>query len=275
MQTTVETRESLGHTYAEPLSGLRVSWGSVLAGTVALLAVSSILWALAFGIVMLVAHPTAASFRGSITTLWICGICTTLVGAIAGGWVAGFLPGNPRRIIGAMHGFIAWGVALIVASVLQFATLGAMFVTATGATVQTLNSAVQTVGTAAGGAAGANAPLDTRAEQTLVSLGYTPEQARRMVADAQGGAQRVLQGQSSANAGQTVGGAATSLGKTMIDGGTAVAWTWFGTWALALLLAVGGGAAGASRLPSSFGFEERTVRRESPMPPLRPPVPST
>ncbi len=37
--------EHTGTSYAEPLAGLRVSWGSILAGTLGLVAISTILWA--------------------------------------------------------------------------------------------------------------------------------------------------------------------------------------------------------------------------------------
>jgi hypothetical protein len=107
-------REAPGHTYAEPLAGLRVSWGAILSGTVALLAVALILWALALAVVSLVAHPSGVSMKGSAMALWICGMATTLVGAFVGGFVAGYLPGNARRSIVLAHGFLAWSVALLV-----------------------------------------------------------------------------------------------------------------------------------------------------------------
>jgi hypothetical protein len=122
---------TLKNTYAQPLSGLRVSWGSVLAGTVTTVAVSIILFALALAIVSLAAHPTAASFRGSIAILWICGMFTTLVGAFIGGIVAGYLPGNPRPVIAVTHAFLGWALALVLATGMQAYLLrGALMATA-------------------------------------------------------------------------------------------------------------------------------------------------
>src|SRR4051794_30566507 len=85
-----------GRTYAEPLSGLRVSWGAILAGAVATLAVALILWALALAIVLTVTNADVGSVRASAIALWIAGIATTLIGAFVGGALAGYLPGNPR-----------------------------------------------------------------------------------------------------------------------------------------------------------------------------------
>lgn len=135
MQEVVrDTRESFGRTYAEPLSGLRVSWGSVLAGAVTMLAVSLILWALALAIVSsLVAHPDAASMRVSGIALWICAMGTTLIGALVGGWFAGYLPGNPRAGLGAVHGFLAWAVALVVSFAFQFFVIRGVVNTAANA----------------------------------------------------------------------------------------------------------------------------------------------
>src|SRR6476659_5474188 len=97
-----------GHTYAEPLAGLRVSWGSILAGAVAALAVSLLLWSLALAIILSVTHATA--LRETLVAMGICSVVTTLVGALAGGWLAGYLPGNPNRLIASVHAFLAWGL---------------------------------------------------------------------------------------------------------------------------------------------------------------------
>src|SRR4051794_9161783 len=87
-----------GHTYAEPLAGLRVSWGSVLAGAVAALAVSLILWSFALAAILSVVRTSA--LRGTLLAVGISSIVATLVGALIGGWLAGYLPGNTSRFIG-------------------------------------------------------------------------------------------------------------------------------------------------------------------------------
>lgn len=273
MQAVVsESQEPFGRTYAEPLSGLRISWGSVLAGTVAMLATALILWALALAIVALATHPTAASFKGSIIALWICAICTTLVGAVVGGWVAGALPGNPRRRIGMAHGFVSWGLALILSFLFGVFVLGGTLRTAATAGVTTASAAVEATGAAAGAAAGATTPLSRRAEQTLMSLGYTRDQARRMVTEAQGKGAQITKGTSGTSVGAGIKSGLSAVGRTVIDYAIALGWTWFGTWFVSLFLALAGGAAGATRLTRAGAPGERreVIERERPMGPLTP-----
>lgn len=144
--------EAFGRTYAEPLSGLRISWGSVLAGTVAMLAVSLILWALALALVSLATHPTGASMKGSVVALWICAIATTLIGAIVGGFLAGYLPGNALRGIGAAHAFIAWSVAFLLTFAFQLFVMRGLVNTAAAALAETFAVAPGAGGMAAPGA---------------------------------------------------------------------------------------------------------------------------
>jgi len=106
-----------GTTYAEPLAGLRVSWGSILAGALGFLAIGLLLWAFAAAIILSATNATPHSLRGTLMALWICGIATTIIGSIFGGWLAGYLPGNKNRAIGAIHGFLAWAVAFVVMTI--------------------------------------------------------------------------------------------------------------------------------------------------------------
>lgn len=205
MQDVVrDTRESFGHTYAEPLSGLRVSWGSVLAGAVTTLAVSLILWALALAVVSLVARPDAASMRGIGIALWICAMGTTLIGALVGGWFAGYLPGSPRASLGATHGFLAWAVALVVSFAFQFFVIRGVVNTAANALAA--GTAVESSQSEGGGEAPGMAPPQGPSSQEMTRAGHA------------------------------------AIG-TMI----AIGWSWFGTWAAALLLATGAGAAASTR----------------------------
>jgi hypothetical protein len=217
--TTTVIREPRFHTYAEPLSGLRLSWGSVLAGTVTLFAVSIFLWLLALAIVMLAIHPAAQSLRASVLALWICGIVTTLIGAFVGGRVAGSLPGSPRRGVGAMHGFLSWALALVLASAAQAIVLGGI---------------VRTAGNAAAASSAVAASRETIEERTQAPdiLASTQEMERP-------GTQR-------------------EADSALIDYGIGAGWTLFGTWAIALVLSVSGGASGARR----SGMRDRLDRAE-------------
>src|SRR5215472_12549856 len=104
---------------AVPLVESRVSWAAALAGAVTMLAVAILLWGLAIAIVAVSARPFV-SFHQSVVALWICAMAVTLIGAIAGGYTAGFLSRDRGPELGAMHGFLAWGVALLAAFLVQF-----------------------------------------------------------------------------------------------------------------------------------------------------------
>ncbi len=267
-----DSKEPLGHTYAEPLSGLRISWGSLLAGTVATIAVSGILWALGLAIVATATKGNWSAIRGSMVALWIIAMFTTQVGAFVGGVVSGALTGNPMKRIGIAHAFTTWGLAFILSTAAGALALGSLTRTTAVAAVDATAAAVEATGAAAGGAAGANVPLSQRAEQTLTSLGYTPEQARTMV----GKAQTQVQTANPNAAGTAVGSAMRSVVDTLIGMTVAIGWSWWGTWFVAMFLAMAGGAFGATRLRQLLddGRSLREPREEErihrPMGPLTP-----
>jgi hypothetical protein len=246
-QVVTQSRESIGHTYAEPLSGLRVSWGAILAGTVALFAVSLILWALALAIVALVAHPAAGSLKGSAIALWICGMVTTLVGAFVGGYVAGYVPGNAGRGIARAHGFLAWGLALVVSFAFQLVVLRGAVVTAASALADA--AAVESTGAGTGFGEGMS-PMPGEP-------GAQPSMRGPMIAPAPSRADIVY------------------AGKVALDYIRGAGWSWFGTWFLAGLSALAGASLAARRLA---GPREPLEARETPpreAPPVSTPTPLT
>jgi hypothetical protein len=232
-----------------------------------MLAVSLILWVLAVAIVALVAHPTLVSFRGSAIALWICAMVTTLVGAYVGGFISGYLPGNPQRAIGITHGFLAWCVAFVLAFMFE-ANMASTVLRAAAA--QATAAAFETTGAAAAAAAGSNMPLAQRAESTLGSVGYPREEGRRIVVVQQARPGRMV---SSArdNSGPSARNEASDAAKVGIDYAVAIGWSWFGTWAIAGLLAMSAATAGAKRVarPSGLGAEP-TSSKDRPPAPLTP-----
>jgi MFS family permease len=251
-------------TYAQPLSRLQVSWGSILAGALSLLAVSLIVWALTLAIILTATHASIASVKGALIAAWICGIVTTLIGAVVGGMVAGYLPGNPRRSIAVLHGFLAWTVAFALSAFIHGSIIAGAARTVTNAAVTTASAAVQTAGAAVGGAAGAagaaaSGPmtLQQKAVNVLESLGYPPAQAASMVANAQREVQGMLRGTPSAPVTQAQAGAqqavtqATTQAKGALDNmlslAAVYAWLWWGTWLVAGGLAMAGAAAVVKR----------------------------
>jgi hypothetical protein len=224
-------------TYAQPLSRLQVSWGSVLAGTITMLAVSLILWVLALAIIFTAAQPSMNSLANSVVAGWVTAMIAILIGALIGGMVAGYLPGNPRRLITCAHGFLAWCVAFLLAAAVQWSVLSGVTKTATSALVTTATTAVQTTGTAVGSVAGGATSLDRRARDLLISLGYAPSEAEQLVASAQRDLQRALHG---GVAPDTAGAKAKARGAldTLLDWTAIYTWLWFAVWAAAAGLSV-------------------------------------
>lgn len=229
-------------TYAQPLSRLQVSWGAILAGALAIVAVSTIIWGLCLAVILSATNATVASLRGSLIAAWICSIITTLIGAFVGGAIAGYLPGNPRRSITIAHGFLAWALAFFVSVAMQVWIIGGVTRTVTSAAVTTTSAAVQSAGAAVGGAASSQTGLDQRAISVLESLGYSPQEATSMVQSARGDLQRILRGQTgqaqAAQAGAEVRGALD----TLLNWVAGYTWFWWGTWFVAGGLAMLGAA---------------------------------
>lgn len=255
----VMTRDQYAHTYAEPLAGLRVSWGSVLAGALATLAVSLILWAFALAVVLSATNANFGSVMRSTTALWICGIITTLAGAFIGGWFAGYLPGNPSRAIAGVHALLAWGLAFVVSSAIQFGIIGGITRTTAMASVSAAGSAVQTAGATVGGAAGSQMTLDRSAVNLLTSLGYSQSEAQDLVKGWQEEVQSYLRGGKGEPGAPEVRGALDGV----INWMAGLSWLWFGTWFVAGLLALFGGILGVGRLRRSGEPTTREVERPS------------
>jgi hypothetical protein len=232
-------------TYAQPLSRLQVSWGSVLAGALAFTAVSFIVWALCLAIILSATTATVSAAKAAVIAGWVTAIITTLLGAFVGGMVAGYLPGNPRRAVALLHGFLAWCVAFVVSVMIHGTVISGATRAVTQAVTATTSAAVQGAGAAVGGAAGAPAALDQRAASLLQSLGYTPAEANSMVSSARDSLQQILRGQGpqAAQVQQGAQQAATQARgalDTLIHWAAAYTWLWWATWMVSGGLAAAG-----------------------------------
>ncbi len=237
-------------TYAQPLSRLQVSWGSILAGSVSLLAVSGIIWSLCMAIILSATSATVGSVKGAIIAGYVTAIVTTLIGAFVAGMVAGYLPGNPRRIVSVAHGFVAWAVAFVLSALLHLTLLGGVARTTAEAVASTTSAAVQSAGAAVGGAAGApggTAGLEQKATSLLETLGYSPAEAQSMVASTRNDLQQILRGEGP-KAQQVQAGAQQAATQvrgaldTMINWTAGYVWLWWATWTVAGALAMAGAA---------------------------------
>jgi hypothetical protein len=234
-------------TYAQPLSRLQVSWGSVLAGTATLLAVSLIVWSLCLAIIFSATHASVGSVKGALVGAFVTSIVTTLIGAFVGGAVAGYLPGNPRRLISVAHGFLAWALAFVLSAVVSFSVISGVTRTATQMVATTTSAAVQSAGAAVGGAAGGTLGLEQKALSLLETLGYSPAEAGAMVGSARADLQNILRGQGP-QAQQIQTGAQQAAAQmrgaldTMLDWMAGMMWAWWATWMVAAGLSMVGAA---------------------------------
>jgi hypothetical protein len=239
-------------TYAQPLSRLQVSWGSILAGAVTLLAVSLIVWAFCLAIILSATSASVGSVKGALVAGLVTSIVTTLIGAFVGGAVAGYLPGNPRRPIAMAHGFLAWAVACLLSAFMLVSLASGAVRGAAQTITATTSAAVQSAGSAVGGAAGGSMGLSQKAVGLLEELGYPADEARDMVSSARGDVQQLLRGQgpqaarAQAGAQQAAAQARGAL-DTAIDWFAGWMWAWWGTWLVSAGLAMVGAALMAKR----------------------------
>ncbi len=224
--------------------GSRVSWGAVLSGAVAFLATSLILWALAVAIISLATNANPTSVKGSLIACWICAMATTLAGALVGGMVAGSSPRVAGRRLGMLHGFVAWGLALLVSAFFQFTLLASTAETAVTSLANTMG--VEGPAAAAGGETGQGVATPTGRRVTQPSA--APQPAAQVPTPT------------------------PYAGHVAIDYMIAAAWSWFGTWAVAGLLAIGGAGIAARRreLGAGAGGGEEPLVERRPMQPLTP-----
>ena len=119
-----------------------VSWGSVIAGAVTVLAVSLLLSLLAGGLGLGQVDADASNPLGGVgATFGWSSALFLLISLAAGGYVAGYLSG----IGGWIHGFLTWAVAMLVAAWLSVSALGGI--------INTTGSVLGGAANATGGAA--------------------------------------------------------------------------------------------------------------------------
>lgn len=135
----------------------RVSWGSIIAGVVTVLAVSLLLTTLGTSLGLTMLNPTSDDIvNGAGKAVLIWSIIGVVVSLAAGGFIAGRLAGAD----GAIHGFLIWGTSLLVATVLGFSTVGGLVKTAgnaVGAIASATGSVASDIGNIAGKAASGTA----------------------------------------------------------------------------------------------------------------------
>lgn len=145
----------------------RASWGAIIAGVVIILMIQMILWTLGLAIGLAAADPGDGNWQGLGIGAIIWLVLSTLIALFVGGWATGRLAGVPRRIDGALHGLVAWGVANILALYLVSSAVGAMF----GGAASLLQFGVQ------------QAPTERAAQQMPMTRQQVILEARSLVED--------------------------------------------------------------------------------------------
>ncbi len=106
----------------------RISWGSVFAGVVTVLAISILISILTTSISLFMFDPLSDEPTSGIgTTVGIWTVVALIISLITGGFVAGKLAGAD----GMIHGFLVWATTMIVAVIMGvLLTIGAVKLTA-------------------------------------------------------------------------------------------------------------------------------------------------
>lgn len=163
----------------------RVSWGSIIAGVVTVMAVSLSLTMLGTSLGFSLLSPQSEDvINGADKAIITWSIISVVISLACGGFVAGRLAGAD----GTIHGFLSWATSLLLASVLGFAAAGgilSMAGSAIGTAASVTGSAVSGLGSAAGKAAGATADIGMNiAERLGFDTQLTGQLADKQVLDA-------------------------------------------------------------------------------------------
>lgn len=117
----------------------RISWGAILAGALTAFSIAFLLNLLGWGIGLTSINPFTDTqpFQGLGVATLIWWITSNLVALFVGGLVAARTAGLPSSADGGIHGFLSWGVYLIV-SVFVFASIAGNAISGMGSLVSSI-----------------------------------------------------------------------------------------------------------------------------------------
>ena len=151
----------------------RVSWGAVLAGVMVALVTQLILNLIGIGIGAASFDPTSNANPSGTTFSIAAGIwwgLSGIIAALAGGYTAGRLSGQPAETSGSWHGLTAWAVTTLLVFYLLSTSVGAIVGGAFRTLGNVAGSATQALGTSAQTAAQMAAPALARSPDPLASI---------------------------------------------------------------------------------------------------------
>ena len=150
----------------------RVSWGAVLAGVVVALVAQLILNMIGIGIGASTLdpgagadqNPSARGFSIGAAAWWTA---SGILAALAGGFAAGRLSGQPKEASAAWHGLTSWAFTTLVIFWLLTSTVGGLLGGAYRGLMSTAGGAIQTAAQTAAPALAANAGPFDAVERTM------------------------------------------------------------------------------------------------------------
>ncbi len=112
MKTIFTSRNNLRHRFS------RISWGAILAGALTAFSIAFLLNLLGWGIGLTSINPytEAQPFQGLGVATLIWWILSNLAALFVGGLVAARTAGLPSSADGGIHGFLSWGVYLVISA---------------------------------------------------------------------------------------------------------------------------------------------------------------
>ena len=150
----------------------RVSWGAIFAGAVVAVVVGLLLNLLGIGVGLSTFEfgpdDTAKGF-GIGQAIWFT--ISSLASLFAGGWIAGHLSGLPRKVDGALHGLVAWGLTTMLTVYLVSSGVGSVV----GGVTSVIGGAASAAGS---GIANVAPGVADAAQQQLEQRGITLDRIR-------------------------------------------------------------------------------------------------
>lgn len=131
----------------------RISWGSLFAGAVVASVVQMLLTVLGVGIgaASVDAAGRATPAVGIGAGIWLA--VSSIISFYCAGWAAGRLAGIPRAVESTMHGFLTWGLAMVIGMFMLTSAVSGLL----GGAASIVGGAAQGAGAGAGQNPGAAA----------------------------------------------------------------------------------------------------------------------
>jgi hypothetical protein len=120
------TERDLSDYTLDTVNRRRISWGAILAGTIAALAVQLLFTLLGISIGAWVADPARGTegMRGIGTGAGIWALVSFIIALFCGGWIAGRMAGLVNKLDGMLEGFLVWSAVTALSFMLLTSTIG-------------------------------------------------------------------------------------------------------------------------------------------------------